>query len=327
MTPKISVICPVYNTSKYLVECIESIISQTFADWELLMVDDGSTDNSVDIIQDFIKKDSRIKILESRAGCVSVARNLGLSNAQGEYVYFVDSDDYMTSTSLEILINEAFYHPEVDFFQGSFIVDNQIQGTITKASRFTRLSEIENKVLTGHDYFKFCGWTITYPWNSLIKREFLIQNNIKFPPEITHMEDLIFIQNILLANSLCEFVDNQGIVYRYGRVGSLSLGNEKNTINATKKKLITAIIRCTKILQSIHTGDKVIDQMINNKIIDNVTGCIGGASLLLPDREVFEFLKRTIPRVEIKYVSLRSALALIYNISPNLALKIRKILN
>ncbi len=102
-TPCISVIVPVYNTEKFLYKCIESIIKQTFSDLELILVDDGSTDNSGAICDEYAKADSRVRVFHQENGGVSKARNVGIDNAKGEYITFVDSDDYIASYALELL--------------------------------------------------------------------------------------------------------------------------------------------------------------------------------------------------------------------------------
>lgn len=97
MNPKLSVIVPVYKAEKYLHRCVESILTQTFTDFEILLIDDGSPDRSGEICDEYAKKDSRIKVFHKLNGGASDARNVGLDNAQGEYVCFVDSDYELVS--------------------------------------------------------------------------------------------------------------------------------------------------------------------------------------------------------------------------------------
>ena len=101
MTPKISVIIPVYNTEKFLHRCIDSVLAQTYTDFELLLIDDGSKDSSGTICDEYAEKDSRVRVFHKENGGVSSARNLGLDNAQGEWVTFVDSDDYIEENFLK----------------------------------------------------------------------------------------------------------------------------------------------------------------------------------------------------------------------------------
>ena len=96
----VSVIVPIYNSEKYLKRCVDSILSQTFSDFELLLVDDGSTDGSGSICDEYSVKDSRVRVFHKENGGVSSARNLGLDNARGEWITFVDSDDYLEESFL-----------------------------------------------------------------------------------------------------------------------------------------------------------------------------------------------------------------------------------
>src|SRR5574344_179901 len=100
-TPKISVIVPVYNTEKYLAESLDSVIRQTFKDIEIICVDDGSTDNSSNILSKYAKKDSRIKVISQKNQGVITARNNAIKQAEGDYIYTLDSDDVIDETTLE----------------------------------------------------------------------------------------------------------------------------------------------------------------------------------------------------------------------------------
>ena len=103
----VSCIIPVYNTEKYLPRCIESVLAQTFVDWEMLLIDDGSTDASGSICDEYAAKDERIRGFHKENGGISSARNVGLNYAQGEWIFFVDSDDSLPKTSLESLLSRS----------------------------------------------------------------------------------------------------------------------------------------------------------------------------------------------------------------------------
>ena len=130
MNPKISVIVPVYNVEKYLRRCIDSILSQTFSDFELLLIDDGSKDKSGDICDEYVAKDVRIKVFHKANAGVSSARNLGLDKAKGEFIFFVDSDDFLDKTHLEN------YSKDIDnfdlIFQGYKLVEETTGKVIEK---------------------------------------------------------------------------------------------------------------------------------------------------------------------------------------------------
>ena len=107
MQPKISVIIPVYNVEKYLPECLESILNQNFQDFEIICVDDGSTDRSLDILQEYKRKDDRFVILQQRHAGAGAARNHGIKLAEGKYIQFLDSDDYFEPTLLETIFTSG----------------------------------------------------------------------------------------------------------------------------------------------------------------------------------------------------------------------------
>jgi len=102
-TPFISFIVPVYNVEDYLHECVDSIIGQTCGDWELILIDDGSPDRCPQICDEYAAKDNRIKVIHQRNAGVAAARNAGLDAAQGEWIWFVDSDDWIVREAVEIL--------------------------------------------------------------------------------------------------------------------------------------------------------------------------------------------------------------------------------
>ncbi len=148
--PKISVIIPTYNRGNLIQNTINSVLNQTFTDWELLVIDDGSTDNTKEIVQEFIKKDSRVKYFyEENSGCPSGPRNLGVENAKGEYVAFLDSDDEWFPTKLE---------KQLDIFTNSknpklgvvacylYIKDNKTGKIVSKRDTYY-MGNILNKLL------------------------------------------------------------------------------------------------------------------------------------------------------------------------------------
>lgn len=104
MDPKVSVIVPVYNVEKYLHRCIDSILTQTFTDFEVLLINDGSKDRSGEICDEYAKKDSRVKVFHKENGGVSSARNVGLDNARGDLICFCDSDDFVTKDWLALFV-------------------------------------------------------------------------------------------------------------------------------------------------------------------------------------------------------------------------------
>lgn len=110
MNPLISVIVPIYNVEKYLVRCVDSIVNQTYKNLEIILVDDGSPDRCPQMCDDYAEKDSRIKVVHKKNGGLSDARNAGMAVATGEYISFIDSDDWIETSMFELLLNNIFQY-------------------------------------------------------------------------------------------------------------------------------------------------------------------------------------------------------------------------
>ena len=195
-TPKISVIVPVYNVEKYLSRCIDSILAQTFTDFELLLIDDGSKDKSGEICDEYAKKDNHVKVFHKENGGVSSARNLGLDNAQGEWITFVDSDDFVNSDWLS-------------YYAKSFDVDLIVQGyQVIEADLSKSVVVGDCKRVNGDlRYDVLCYLAkksmLNSPWNKCYKYEIIQKNKLRFVEGISLSEDLIFVLDFLtLSNSL-----------------------------------------------------------------------------------------------------------------------------
>ena len=178
--PKISVIVPVYNVEKYLDQCLESIISQTLNDIEIIVVNDGSTDNSLEIIKKFAAKDSRIKVVDQKNGGYAKAVNKGLSLATGEYVAEVDSDDYINPNMYNKLYNIA-KEKNVDIVVGRYAEFVGKDQTFQMFPKTFVSSDKENKVLSTDELYKgnkldLLGYTAI--WSAIYKRELITKYNI-----------------------------------------------------------------------------------------------------------------------------------------------------
>ena len=204
VTPKISVIVPMYNVEKYLKLCISSILNQTFKDFELILIDDCSTDKTLEVAKSFT--DSRIKILrnEKNLGKPGPVRNVGIDAAQGKYIYFCDSDDAILPNSLEIFYNTA------ETYQADAV--NTTRWFVAKKSDFTNLENLELNIHTISKLFPVAQDIKTRlyqeflqnhihisPGLFLYRRKFLTDNNIKFPNEVA--EDVFFNFDVVCATS------------------------------------------------------------------------------------------------------------------------------
>lgn len=229
MNPKISIIVPVYNVENYLDECIQSIINQEFEEFELILINDGSTDKSGSICDNYALKDNRIRVFHKENEGPSIARNLGINMANGEYIGFVDSDDTINKkmykkmydlakkSDLEMVVcgfKEIDYktNKEMEFINPLYGV-NKLEGS--KIKKVVEDLLCDNKIL---GYASLC--------NKLYKREEIKRNNITFKNNIRIAEDLCFnIQFLLSIKKICSV--NEAL-YEYRRINSNSIMNGEN---------------------------------------------------------------------------------------------------
>ncbi len=193
MNPAVSVIIPVYNREKYINKCVDSVLSQTFNDFELILVDDGSTDKSPDICDEYAKKDSRVKVVHKSNGGVSSARNEGLKIATGEYITFVDSDDYIDSDFLEYAINNI-EETGVDIFVSGVIHEYCNCDSIEKVE-VTNIKK--NGVFAIKELLEMWGKEIPLdclcgPWCKLYRTNLIKYYGVKFDTSMNIGEDTYF---------------------------------------------------------------------------------------------------------------------------------------
>ena len=190
-----SIIIPVYNAEKTITACLESILCQDFLNYEIVCVDDGSNDESYEILKRYEKVDSRINIYRKQNEGVSSARNYGIKKARGEWIFFVDSDDLINKEALNILYNNlANYNTDLVLFKIASLKNDKV-----KKQGCLGLS----KILSKQDVIKslFCESSIKgYVCNKLFKRSTILNNSVIFDTELTINEDLVF------CNEYCDYI-------------------------------------------------------------------------------------------------------------------------
>lgn len=213
MNELISIVVPVYNVEKYLKKSIESIINQTYRNLEIIIIDDGSSDNSYSICKEYAKRDNRIILIHTENNGVSFARNLGLAKTNGKYIIFIDSDDYIERNMIEILYNNAKqYNADISICNYNKIVNNNVQKDISSTEKIKKEMDVKEfyKNIFGYVYYR------GFLWNKLLRREILIHNNefIKFNTKIHMMEDLVYICEIAKNAKRC-YYDYDKFLYNY----------------------------------------------------------------------------------------------------------------
>lgn len=227
---KVSFILPIYNVEKYLSECVESILAQTYRDFEILLVDDGSPDNCPTLCDEWARKDNRIKALHKPNGGLSDARNFGLEHAQGDYVVFVDSDDFWVNNDcLEQLMNIVNAHPDCDFigFNCSYYYSD------TKT--YKKWVAYDDSLVEPTDKDTVVRLLVasgTFPMSAclkVLKRESLSNMGLRFIKG-TIAEDIPWFIDLLDGSKKCMFVNQYIYAYRQNVAGSITAsGNPKST--------------------------------------------------------------------------------------------------
>ena len=187
ITVKFSIIIPIYNVAQYLPKCLDSVLAQTCADFEAVCVNDGSTDNSLEILEEYQKKDLRIKVVSQQNGGLSAARNTGLNHAEGDYVFFLDSDDWIEPVTLKIL-SENLSGEDMVCFGGRRYLEEK--GTYEEPDKMESESD-----LTGWEYYsrhalesrKFAFVCVVL---RLYRRQFLLENGLKFTEGIYNKDNM-----------------------------------------------------------------------------------------------------------------------------------------
>lgn len=214
-----SVVVPVYNVEKYLSQCIDSVLSQTYTDFELILVDDGSKDSSGSICDEYALRDIRVKVIHKENGGQASARNVGISVASGEYVVFIDSDDFFR--------NNLVLKKYRKFLNGQDFLCSKYEKYFQKNESFERCTfSFENVEVEGPDVEKMLMCMIengSYSgtaWAKAIRRDFLLKNEIFFDPELC-CEDMDWFFRIVTNSNSMVLLDEVSVAYRQ-REGSVT---------------------------------------------------------------------------------------------------------
>lgn len=220
----VSVIVPVYNIEKYLKECIESIINQSYKNIEIILVDDGSTDKSGIICDEFEKLEKRIKVIHKENGGAASAKNRGLDEANGEYICFVDGDDYIFIDFIEDLYNQLIeYNADISECSFYYLYKSHIEKDSFKSN---------NAFFTSQDYLNqyVDEWQSSLFWNKLFKSSVI--GDIRFKQERRCIDDEFFTYKVVLnAHSITR---NSNHKYYYRQRKSSAVQNSKNNIQKAK---------------------------------------------------------------------------------------------
>lgn len=244
MAAQISIIVPVFNAKEYLPRCLDSILSQSFSDFEVLLVNDGSTDGSEEICDLYETKDSRVKVFHRKNAGVSAARNVGLANSTGEWVCFTDADDVLLENGLDLLVSGV--SDRVDMVWGGYNVYNEIMEctyAVPERVKEELTSEQGIEMMFRPAYYRYLG----FAWGRLFRHSVIKSFGIRFDEDLYYNEDRLFCTRFLCEskNGIC-FMTNP--VYGYIEHARSAMGIIER---AYDPKFITDLIAMARMRKKI----------------------------------------------------------------------------
>ena len=293
--PMFSIIIPVYNTEPFLAECLDSISKQSFTDFEVLLVDDGSSDGSPAVCMDHASKDKRFKYYHTERSGVSKARNFGLDYATGDYVVFVDSDDQLLPDSLTIYESLiGTYH--ADIIKCGYIEDRGAESIRHQISNFTLIKGQDSSMILHST--EECGYS-GFLWNTAFKRTTI--GKVRFDESISWLEDHVFSRKCF--KQCGSILLSPEITYRYFIRQTVSLSNIKDPlmmIRASYKEYLSRI--------ELLNDDERNQYEHNERLFYGRLFLAARMLNTLPFKQKVEFLKqrenlfRQVPKGRIRYI-------------------------
>ena len=258
---KVSVIVPIYNVENFVEECLNSLKYQTLRDIEVILVNDGSTDNSIEKIKYLLDDCNHFKLINQENAGLSAARNKGLDYATGEYIAFVDSDDYVEPTFLEELYNAAI-EDNLDIVMGGY---KKFQNNCYEEIK--RNSNLYDKVMTGIDFLKSELKHSDYRmevWDDLYKAEFLRKNNLKFKNGVLHEDELFTPLALIKANRVKL---TSSIKYNYRQRENSIMSNKPNINHINSYYIII-----NKLLNIFNDSSSTDIKYVISRLLVNLCG-------------------------------------------------------
>lgn len=249
----ISIIVPVYNTEKYLARCLDSILAQTYQDWELLLFNDGSTDGSGKICDDYASREARIRVFHKKNEGVAIARQLGIYEAKGDYSIHIDSDDWVEPQMLEEMLSEAVQY-DVDIVVANFYKEYNHQIVLQQQrSKDNAPSSLLEDIVKGRQMGSLC--------NKLIRHSLYNIYNVSFAKGINLGEDALVLVQLLQHPVKVQYMERA--YYHYMGNGDITLSRVYN-----KKKYHTISTYVQEMLKVVpdYLKDSVLDIQHNNEL-------------------------------------------------------------
>lgn len=253
--PKFSIIVPVYNVEKFLDTCVQSVISQSFADWELILVDDGSKDSSPELCDRFSVSDNRIRTIHKKNGGASDSRNVGLDNAEGEYILFLDSDDFWNDNNALMMLNDKLCVTSADCLVFGCTDFNMNTGEKIVSRNGYDLSIFNKGIKKDALHYLMSNKLIPGgPTIFAVKRDVINDNNIRFKVGIQD-EDYDFVLSVYLYSDVLDALNEPFYMYRKGRSDSVTGSADIKMIYGIEYTINKWLPLCEKIEDEVIKKD------------------------------------------------------------------------
>ena len=261
---KVSVVVPVYNVEDYIRDCLDSIVNQTLKDIEIICVNDGSPDNSLEILREYEAKDDRITVIDQENGGHAVATNRGIELAKGECLFCMDSDDVLELTALEHSY-DRLKERDVDFvmFKAINYVDAEDRYYETEVYSMQKIyRKVGSDVFNYKDIGDLMFQASVTPWSKLYKRDFINRENIRFPEGLIFEDNVFFYKALLTAKRIC-FLNEFLFIRRWYSTSSTMNGDLRFISSIGVSNLVIETFR------ENHEFDNYKKHLLNNKIKNN----------------------------------------------------------
>lgn len=208
----VSIIIPIYNVEMYIEECINSVLMQTFKDFEILLIDDGSTDSSGKLCDDVVLIDDRIKVFHKSNGGLSSARNYGIKKASGDYIMFLDSDDYWLDTNILFLLVEKAERENLDVIRGEYVSVDEKGNKLYTPNLLVHSRNLNDVVLSSYEMMKYVINGYFFSWLFLFRKSVI--DDFRFDENRRFQEDIDFAIKVFSKNLRCGYLPVQFYAYR-----------------------------------------------------------------------------------------------------------------
>lgn len=229
--PLVSIIVPCYNAEKFIEDCVNSLMNQTYANWECILIDDGSKDKTLELIKEFESQNPRICVFTQENLGPSAARNKGIDNAIGEFIFFLDADDILINNAISTLVSS---YNNNDIIIGATMTFSSLNEKITKGSYlyYPKEGNVSFKNEKHEVLIRTMESGITpVPHNKLYRKDFIDKYQLRFKFGILHEDELWFFETMLFARNV-KFIDIETYLYRINNQGSITKNMQDDNLNS-----------------------------------------------------------------------------------------------